>query len=129
MLPKDTQIYASYHPDDKSIVLHALEQIKAAGWENIVSKENNAENTAISELIQQSGMFVVFLSKTYFTTIYCINTPLNNVERVTRIFYSLIPVHPVNLPDSTHPNPKLPFSPIPDSYITFNNSLSASHLF
>jgi len=30
MIPKDTQFFASYHPDDESLVLPVLEQIKLA---------------------------------------------------------------------------------------------------
>ena len=65
MLPKDTQIYISYHPSDEILVMPVLEQIKAAGWRNVVSAKNQADNIVTSELIRQSGMFVAFLSKAF----------------------------------------------------------------
>jgi len=68
MLPKDTQIFVSYHPSEASRVLSVLEQIKASGWGNIIAPETHAAAASISEQIRQSGMFVVFLSKAYAQT-------------------------------------------------------------
>ena len=65
MLPKDTQIFASYHMSDEKLVQNALEQIKAAGWNNAVIDKSNADNAVVSGQIEQSGMFVVFLSKAF----------------------------------------------------------------
>ena len=65
MLPKDTPIFASFHPDDEKLVLPVLEQVRAAGWENIPIRQQQADRTVVTESIQKSGMVLVFLSKEY----------------------------------------------------------------
>jgi hypothetical protein len=65
MLPKDTSIFASFHPGDERAVQAVLEQAKAAGWKHIVQAAAHIERAAVPKLIQQCGMFVVFLSRKY----------------------------------------------------------------
>ena len=65
MLSKDKQIFISFHPDEKALVAPAMEQIRAAGWDNIVSADICTNGTSISQLIKQSDMFIVFLSTAY----------------------------------------------------------------
>jgi len=65
MLPKNAKIFASFHPDDKDLVLSALTQIKAAGWNNIIIPNKDGHTESVSELIEQSEMTLIFLSKTY----------------------------------------------------------------
>jgi len=62
MLLKDTKICVSFHSDEESLVLSALMKIKAAGYNNIILI---TEHTAVSELIVQSEMVLIFLSKAY----------------------------------------------------------------
>jgi len=65
MLHKDTQIFVSYHPNDKEAVASAYGKMKAAGWGNVVTADGAEDTKAISELIEKSGMVLVFLSKSY----------------------------------------------------------------
>ena len=64
MLNKDTQIFVSYHPDDKGVVSAACEKIRATGWGNIVEADGG-DTPTISDRIAASGMFIVFLSKSF----------------------------------------------------------------
>ena len=65
MLPKDAKFFASFHPDDEVFALSALSQVKAAGWNNIVTLDKHGNTEAVSKLIEQSEMVLIFLSKTY----------------------------------------------------------------
>jgi hypothetical protein len=65
MLPKDTQIFVSFHPDEESLVLPVLEQAKAAGWSGINKTDAQTNQTAVMDTIQKCGLVLVFLSKAY----------------------------------------------------------------
>jgi hypothetical protein len=65
MLSKDTQIFASFHPSDEAIVLPILEQIRLAGWGNVDVLGDRTDQPSVLELIRQSGIVLVFLSKAY----------------------------------------------------------------
>jgi hypothetical protein len=65
MLSKNTQIFASYHPNDETSVMPVLEKIRLAGWQNIYISGERVDRTSVSKIIQQSEMVLVFLSKTY----------------------------------------------------------------
>ena len=65
MLSKNKQIFISFHLDEKARVVPVLEQIRTAGWDNIISADICTCDTSISQLIKQSDMFIVFLSKAY----------------------------------------------------------------
>lgn len=63
MLPKDAQIFVSFYPDDESRVLSALSEVKAAGWNNIIIPDKHGNTETVSQLIKQSEMALIFLSR------------------------------------------------------------------
>jgi len=65
MLSKETRIFASFHPDNIDIVQPRLELIKAAGWLSLDTAQENQNRAAVLEIIQQSGIVLIFLSKVY----------------------------------------------------------------
>ena len=65
MLPKSTKIFVSFHPDDENSVISALEQVEVAGWKRIIIPNKYEHTEAVSELIGQSKMALIFLSKAY----------------------------------------------------------------
>ena len=65
MLEHDTSIFLSYHPDDREAIVFACAKIKAAGWRNVVDASGAVGTKAISERIEKSGMFIVFISKSF----------------------------------------------------------------
>jgi hypothetical protein len=65
MLQKDTQIFVSFHSDDENQVLPILEQVRVAGWCNVNVAKIQSDRANVLELIQQSGMVLIFLSKTF----------------------------------------------------------------
>ena len=65
MLQKNTQIFVSSHSSDENLVLSVLEQVRTAGWYNVNITEKQADRATVLELIQQSGMVLIFLSKAY----------------------------------------------------------------
>jgi hypothetical protein len=65
MLLKDTQIFVSFHSTDESLVLPVLEQIKTAGWCNFNIIGEQTDQSIVLDTIRQSGIALVFLSKTY----------------------------------------------------------------
>ena len=65
MLEHKTPIFVSYHPDDAEAVKSACEKIKAAGWEIVNGARTETPALPTSELIGQSGMVLVFLSKAF----------------------------------------------------------------
>ena len=62
MLSKHTRMFASFHQDDESLVQSALARLNESGWANIAKPGNHA---AVSELISQSDMALIFLSSNY----------------------------------------------------------------
>ena len=68
MMPKNTQIFVSFHPDDETLVQSALLQVKTAGWDNIIIAGKDSGALSASHLIGQSGMVLVFISKAYGVT-------------------------------------------------------------
>jgi hypothetical protein len=65
MLSKDTYFFTSFHPNETSSVLSALEHVRAAGWHAIDAAENQSGRAGALASIQQSGMVLIFLSKAY----------------------------------------------------------------
>jgi len=65
MVPKENKIFVSFHPDDERLVLSALAQVEAAGWKNIIKPNKSERIETVSELIGQSQMVLIFLSKAY----------------------------------------------------------------
>ncbi len=62
MIPKDTLLFASFHSNDRVSVLPMLDQIRAAGWNNIKIPD---EQTDIPDTIRECGMAIIFVSKSY----------------------------------------------------------------
>ena len=65
MLEQNKQIFVSFHPASKLLVDPAMDQMRAAGWENIKTAEDCTGDVDIPQLIEQSDMFIVFLSRQY----------------------------------------------------------------
>lgn len=65
MLPKDAKIFMSFHLDEESLVPSVLAQVRTAGWKNIIMPDKRSHTEAISELIGQSEIALIFLSKAY----------------------------------------------------------------
>lgn len=62
MLSKSTQIFASFHKADERLVQSAMERLRESDWKRIIVSDNHA---SVSELISQSGIVLVFLSKDF----------------------------------------------------------------
>ncbi|MCL1987072.1 MAG: toll/interleukin-1 receptor domain-containing protein [Firmicutes bacterium] len=66
MLPKNTEIFASFHKAEESLVLPILEQLRTAGWQNInINAETQTNKADTLETIQQSGIILIFISKNF----------------------------------------------------------------
>jgi len=65
MLSKDTQIFASFHSDNEKLVLPVLEQVRAAEWHDIDISGEYANRASVLDIIRQSGIILLFLSKDY----------------------------------------------------------------
>jgi len=62
MLSKNTKIYAGCHPNDEAVVAQTLERLRSAGWADVSVLSLLTDQTASLEMIQQSGMVLLFLS-------------------------------------------------------------------